>query len=340
MAMTGVDAVTTRLLTGYDDPSFGRGEWNALAERCPLPTCYQTWEFQCAWWETLGRGRLLLAVAERDGEVVAVAPCFADGSTIYFVGGRHEADYLDFVGDVSDPDVLDALVQALWAEVPGCSGFQLDFLPQATRTAARLATAAERLGLRFYDDWELPAPMIDLVGKPDLARELANKSDAVGRERYLRNHGSLEVRHFSDGEEILSQLEEFFEQHVGRRADMAEPSMFLDARRRAFVTRLTELAAGAGWLRFTRIDWDGRPIAFHHGTCYDGRYLVGIRSWDIDLARRSPGHVLFRNLLLAAIEEGAEIFDMGIGEQPHKLRYATDFPLVQAYGLYPRRDDG
>src|SRR5205814_6550112 len=98
--------------------------------------------------------------------------------------------------------------------------------------------------------------------------------------------------------------------------------------------RLTKFAASTGWLRFTRVVWDGRPIAFHYGFCYCGRYFWNVSAFAIDLARRSPGQILLRHLLLAAIDEGAEMFDFGSGDQPFKLRCATDIPYVYGMGLY------
>ncbi|HEY2202692.1 MAG TPA: GNAT family N-acetyltransferase [Solirubrobacteraceae bacterium] len=37
--------------------------------------------------------------------------------------------------------------------------------------------------------------------------------------------------------------------------------------------RLAEQHADAGWLRFTRVDWDGAPIAYHFGISFRGSFL-------------------------------------------------------------------
>ena len=42
-----------------------------------------------------------------------------------------------------------------------------------------------------------------------------------------------------------------------------------------------------------------------------------------------------RNLLLAALEEGAEVFDLGLGAETFKQRFATHMPMVRTWGLYP-----
>src|SRR5207244_143638 len=99
---------------------------------------------------------------------------------------------------------------------------------------------------------------------------------------------------------------------------------------RRFYERWTAVAAERGWLRFTRLEWEGRAIAFHYGMSYGGRYIWYKPSFAIELARRSPGEVLLRQSLLAALEEGADIFDFGTGDDEYKLRFATDINQVSA----------
>ena len=57
--------------------------------------------------------------------------------------------------------------------------------------------------------------------------------------------------------------------------------------------------------------------------------------WRAKNARHSPGEVLLRQVLLAAIEEGARLFDFGTGDDEYKYRFATDFDRVRAIAFYP-----
>ena len=58
-------------------------------------------------------------------------------------------------------------------------------------------------------------------------------------------------------------------------------------------------------------------------------------SFAIELAKRSPGEVLLRGLLLTALKEGASTFDLGLGAENFKERFATHTPVVRTWGLYP-----
>jgi CelD/BcsL family acetyltransferase involved in cellulose biosynthesis len=324
--------IRTRVLEGFDDPTFGPEAWEQLLHAAGSDAVYLTWHCQRAWWETLGRGRLLLIAAEQEGRVVALAPFYAESGMVYFVGSSFELDCLDFVGDVSQPPVLDALLETARARAPGFLGFRLYFVPD--RTSNWLQVAAARLGLSCYAEDEMRAPVLDLAGQP---ATLADKKSLARYERRLRQEGQLEVQHLSDGEAILPHLEPFFDQHVARWEGTGNPSRFLNAGSRAFFERLTRVAAHTGWLRFTRIDWRGRPIAFHYGFCYRGRFYWGTPAFAVDLARHSPGQVLLRRLLLAARDEGARVVDFGTGDAPFKLRFATRFHHLGTWGLYPSR---
>ena len=334
MAKAVARSVETHLLDGFDDPSFGREEWDRLLQEGELQVGYLTWEFQRAWWESLGRGELLLVAAERDGRIVALAPFYAESGMISFAGTCFEFDCLDFVGDVSDPTVLDALLLTARACVPDFLGFRLYFVSDRSRTGRYLQAAAARTGLSCYDEEHMLAPEVDLVVQRDAALAYTNRKRTLKLERDLSEQGSFEVHHFQDGDEILPHLPDFFDQHLARYSTEENPSRFHYAKARRLFERLSVLAAKTGWLRFIRIDWEGRPIAFQYGHAYGGRYFRGSSCFAPDLAKRSPGRLMLRHLVLGALEEGAHTLDFGTGDQGFKLELATRITQVHTYGLY------
>ncbi len=333
--------VRAHVLEGFDDPAFGPERWGALLPAGDTDVVFLTWHWQRAWWESFGRGELLLVAAERDGRVVALAPLFSDAGMTFFVGsGGGALVYFDFIGDIGDPEVLDAILQTARARAPGFLGFRLYLVPEDSRTGQRLREAAGRLGMACHDEWEMPTVLLDLAARPEVGLAATRKKNVLRSERLLRREGRLEVSHLRDGEAILPHLGEFFEQHIARRAATPHPSLFLDPAQRAFYERLTRLAAHTGWLRFTRIDWNGRPIAFDFSFCYRGRYFGDTFSFALDLARYSPGQVLLRHLLLAAIAEGAISYNFGIGDEKYKNSFATCVSRVHTWGLYPPKGRG
>ena len=325
--------VRTRVLKGFNDASFGPDCWRALLSCGDSDVMFLTREWQCAWWESFGRGQLLLILAEMDGEDIALAPFFTEAGMVYFVGSGG-SDYLDFIGNISDPHILDALLTKARKSVTDFIGFVFYHVPEISHTGNRLMEAAERLGLSFFDEGELLAPALDLRGKEGQGLAATRKKSLVRHENFFRREGGLEVLHMKDGRAILPHLDEFFEQHMARWTKTPYPSLFHDKTQCTFYKQLCKEAADTGWLRFTRINWENRPIAFHFGFYYNGSYMWYKPSFAIDLANRSPGEVLLRYLLLAAIEEGAKTFDFGLGEEVFKSRFATHVNNVHTWSLY------
>lgn len=322
-----------KILEGFDDPSAAGGSWNPLAAEKNI--VFLTREWHETWWRTFGRGKLLLIAAGNEDAPSLIAPLFADCGMIFFTGSGG-SDYLDFVGDLTNAETLAAVLDAARQNTPDFLGFRFYHVPDESPTGALLGKAAERLGLSCFDEGELTAPALDLRAGEKLAEQAASKKSLVRHERYFEREGKLEIRHVSDTASILPQLENFFSQHIRRWEGTPWPSLFNDPAQRLFYENLTRAAGSAGWLRFTSVEWNGEPAAFHFGFSYGGRFLWYKPSFEMELARRSPGEVLLRRLLLYAGTEGAEIFDFGLGDEAFKKRFMNKVQTVRTWGLYPK----
>ena len=309
-----------------------RAEWQQALSRGDSHVVFLTPEWQQVWWDVYGRGKLLLIAVRTDNELVALAPLFADEGMVYFVGSGG-SDYLDFVGDVSAPDVLEAILTAVREKVDGFVGFRFYLVPGRSRTGVLLGEAAKRLAFDFCDEGAIPAPVLhfDVPGALEAA---INKKTVRQAERFFERNGGIELSEMRTSDEILPHLDEFFAQHIDRWQSTPFPSLFLQERHRHFYRRLICEATGAGWLRFTRLEWQDRAIAMHFGFCFGGSYVYYKPAFATDLARHSPGNVLLRRLLLSAVNEHAATFDFGIGDEAYKQRFATATPVVKTWGLY------
>lgn len=325
-------ALSAVVLDGLEDARLSDAQWDRLSGAGDTNAVFLTRAWQTAWWGAFGRGALLPIALQQAGEFVALAPLFCDAGMVFFAGAGG-SDYLDFIGDVGGAGALETILTEARRRAPGFVGFRFHHVPDCSRTGARLQDVAGRLGLACYDEGDLAAPALDLADGPAGAPAAADKASLVRHERGFRREAPLDVRHLR-GAEIGPHLDAFFEQHIARRAATPHPSQFLDPKQREFFRRLVR-ADDAQWLRFTRIDWRGRPIAFHFGFCRAGVYMWYKPSFDIALARRSPGEVLIRQLLLEAAAERARVFDFGLGDEPFKHRFATRVERVRTWGLYP-----
>lgn len=327
-----VSSVRTSILNGFDDPSIGPEEWNRLLPRGDTNTVFQTWHWQRAWWESMGAGTLLLIAAARDGEVVGLGPLYADEGVVFFLGCG-EADYLDFIGDVSAPGVLEAVLTSARDCVPGFLGFKFHSLLDRSRTRQRLREAADQLGLEYFIEEVWTAVDVDLAGQLENVRTATNRS-MKKREDFFRERGSFVVRQFRDSEEIRSQLGEYYAQHLARWSKSCKPSSFARPKHRALLERFLALASGTGWVRFLRLDWQEKPLAFEFAWYYDATHYSAPKCFAVELARHCPGHVLLRQSLLAALDQGLTTYDLGAGDQDYKFRLPVRVKDLFTVGLY------
>lgn len=324
---------TARVLSRFEECN--PDDWARLLLQGETKSVFLTLPWQLAWWQTFGRGKLLLIAVESAGELVAVAPLFADSGMVFFVGSGG-SDYLDFLGDTSHPEILLNILKLALERTPNFVGFRFYHVPDTSKTGRRLANIAKEIGFDCFDEGKLPAPVLRFSDWPSSERPPAEKKSLVRHERGLRARGNVHVRHLLQEEDICLRLPVFFEQHIARWSQTPFPSLFLDQRQRDFYQCLTNKVATTGCLRLSCLQIDDEPVAFHFGTCFNGTFLWYKPTFDVRWSRYSPGEVLLRQLLLYAAETGVHTFDFGIGDEPFKQRFATEARWVRTWGLYPR----
>lgn len=321
-----------RVLTSWDEVPCD--DW--LAVTVPQRDhVFLTPTFQRAWWESVGPGDLRVVVVSCGHRPVALAPLFVAGGMAFFVGSGG-SDYLDFVGAHDRPGVLELILRTARAEIPGFVGFRFHHVPDSSPTGHLLARAAPALGLTCFDEGSLVAPRLSLT--PETLHEATTKKSLLRHERWLASNGHLVIAHHTDNATIQGLLPEFFAQHQRRWRDTDSPSLLSDPQQQMLYRHLAFAGTAAGWLRFTEVRWNDDPAAFHFGFSHAGTFLWYKPSFAIDLAARSPGEVLLRQLLLAAGGEQARTFDFGLGDEPFKSRFASSVETVRTWGLYPEHD--
>jgi CelD/BcsL family acetyltransferase involved in cellulose biosynthesis len=322
------------LLNGFDDAELDGRLWDDLLHRGDTDVVYLTREWQRVWWERLGQGTLLLVAAEHAGRVVALAPMYAQEGMVFFAGSG-DADYLDFIGDIDAPDVLEAILTVASAAAPGFCGMRLFGVPEASGTGRRLCAAATRLGWWCYCRDRSPATRLDLIAGRAHAELAADGPKVSKRERYFSRLGSLELREFGQPDEIRQHLPALFEQHTARWAEKGVESRFADASHQRFLHDLIRCAGAAFTPRLTCLEWQGRAIACEFAWIYRDIYFAVASSFAPDLALRSPGQVLQRRIVLAVLRDGLAAYDFGEGDYPYKLKYATEVGHVETWELVP-----
>jgi len=329
-----MNSAKVHILSGFDDARLDAKRWEELHCRGETNTVFSTRQWLRAWWETLGRGVLLLTVLEQAGEITALAPFYALDGVVFFLGSG-ESDYLDFIGTIDDAEMLATILAAVRERAPGFSGFNLYLVPSESRTGELLRETALKIGLECFEVSEVFfAVDVNLELEATAVRRAVGNS-MLQREEYFRRRGPLTIDQLDQRIAIQPFLEEFYELHRARWANKGIRSPFADPDQRAFLERFLELAADTGWVRFLRIVCGGRPVAAEFAWYYRGTHFSGPWCFAIDEANHSPGHVLLRQSVLKALASGLHKYDLGLGEQPYKFRLPVQTKRCRSWKLYP-----
>jgi CelD/BcsL family acetyltransferase involved in cellulose biosynthesis len=215
----------------------------------------------------------------------------------------------------------------------------LDFgrLPSRGPLYERLSAAARRKGLRVGTKPTDGEAIIDLPGtwaelRGTLSRSLRKNTESA--ERKLAGMGRLGFEVIEGPPELPGVLEECFDlETLGWKGERGSP-IRSSASVLRFYTELARSAAAAGRFALYTLRLDGRLIAFEYCLRAQGRIALLKISFDPEVARQSPGHVLRFKILQRECEKGQiQAYSMG-AESQWKLHWATRVEPVVKVRVY------
>jgi len=300
-------------------------EWMALWRRVPTATPFQTPAWLLAWWQHLGGGELaVIAARDEQGRLVGLAPLFVhvDGSTRRLVPiGIGISDYHDFLLDpLKEHAAMAALFERLrqerhrWDVIvveelnpearllvhPCPSGWSDDVTDQGSCLILSLPT-----GTTLIQDAIPHGKLRDL-------RQAGHRA---------RRRGTVTLERATSAEEPLEAL---LRLHGARWARRGEPGGVLASPQvQAFHREAAPALLAAGILRMYVLRIDGRIIGCHYGFHHRARAYAYLTGFDPDHAFESPGTLLLGHAIAEAMREGARLFDMLRGSEPHKYSWGA-----------------
>jgi len=321
-------------------------EWNALLRASRATGPFLTWEWLHAWCRHLqGTSALGVMTVRAGAELVAVAPLRTGGGwppRLEFLGtGPAGADYLDLVvGRGREAEAVDALAAALASEP---AALCLDHVPEGS-LSARLA---DRLRDHGWTSLTLPGglcPVIPLDGHTwdSYLATLgpAHRANVRRRVRALEEKlGARFSRVGTDAErrEALAALQTF---HQHRFEARGGSTAFHTSGLHAFHDEVTRCALEQGWLRMYVLRIDGAPAAVMYGLYHERQFYFYQHGFDDRYERQSIGLVLMALTIRAALDEGAQTFDMLWGTEPYKWHWAREARTLHRIHLFPDRLSG
>jgi CelD/BcsL family acetyltransferase involved in cellulose biosynthesis len=330
-----------------EEPDSVADSWRSMAES--VGNAFLTPEWFSAWREHYGRDGDTVVVSVSDADdpdrVVGLLPLTHQGREVRFAGHN--------VGDLFAPLVAPGYEDDV---IRSAAGLVADVVGRAGRGRARLVldnVERDAPWLRaFADAWPgrlastevltSVLPRLPLTGTSwddFLASRSRNFRSQWGRRhRALEREHDLVFRLADDPSRIRADMATFFDLHAARWSSRGGSSS-AGPRARAFHTDWAERALDRGWLRLWFLELDGRPVAGFYGWRVGGQYSYYLAGFDPAHERESPGLVLLAHTVRHAIEEGAAVYDLLLGDEPYKQRFADQAvpvaTVVLAGGLDP-----
>jgi len=320
--------------------------WRSIVE--PSGNAFITPEWTSAWLRHYGDEAASLVAVTRGsgGEIDGVLPLVRSNSrprTIRFAGAN-VGDYFHPAarGEADQEQLARAAAQALSAE-GGWSVLVLDNVDAESGWWREMAKRSDRsLAVSVYRETALPR--IDFDGddwEAFLAARSRNfRSQIRRRERKLEREHALRYRRTEAEAELERDLSTFFELHDARWTKRGGSSS-ASPRVRAFHQDFARGALRRGWLRLWFLEADGQEVAAWYGWHLGGRYSYYLAGFSPEWADRNVGSVLLAHTIRSAIQEGAASYELLLGEEAYKSRFATaERPILTAVitpRLHPAR---
>jgi CelD/BcsL family acetyltransferase involved in cellulose biosynthesis len=310
-------------------------EWRRLAEQ--RGNAFLTPEWYGSWMRHYGRDvdPAVVVVRRPDGGVRGLLPLVRARTGVLRAlrfGGGNLGDYFHPVAAAEDESQVAAeSARALSASEGGWRSMILDHVPVDRKwwkeilngAPVPLSTAAYRGDL---------VPLIEFEGRSweeylatrsrNLRSQVRRKTRALGREHEVR------FRRTRIAAELAEDLRTFFRLHDERWADRGG-STTSSERSRAFHADFVAAALTRDWLRLWFLEVDDEPVAAWYGWNLGGRYSYYLSGFSARWAPSSVGFVLLAHTIRSAIEERATEYDLLLGAEPYKSRFATTSRAVR-----------
>lgn len=322
-------------------------DWRSLAEQ--RGNAFLTPEWYFAWLRSYGEQAdpAVVTLRAAAGDLQGVMPLVRDRAarprSLRF-GGANVADHLHPAAAAIEEEEAVALAAGarLGGEISGWSTIVLDNV-DADAGWWRAMMSAAPVSLVAFSYRETTLPRIQLPGSWEtyLAGRSRNFRSQLGRKlRALERNHEVRFRRTQVASELTSDLETFFRLHDARWESQGGSSSATE-RVRSFHADFAEAALERGWLRLWLMEVDGDSVAAWYGWRLGERYSYYLAGFEPRWSDASVGLLLLAHTVREAIDEAASEYDLLLGEEAYKQRFATDARPVEtvilARSLHPMR---
>jgi len=325
----GAVDLSVRVLTSEADLDRLAPSWDALWERTPDATIYQSRQWALAAWQHLRcRDRLHVVTISEGGRLAALAPLVrmrmgvGPAAFDYYVPlGQEQADYGGFLLGPDPSRTAPMLFEYLGRLVDRPN--RVLVLPRLVIGSASHESALT-LGrdhrIMVGEEQSTTCSHLDLSAYEDPIAEVQRRAKRRSVPRLARRLAEVGPVTYAYHDPSPAALEAVFDVHRRRWEARSEAmqGMFSTSRLRDFTRALVATLDAEGQVRVSSLSCGARPVAVCLGYVAKGRYYYHKPAFDPEFQRYKPGHLLIASLMESALSEGVTLFDFGRGAGQYK----------------------
>jgi CelD/BcsL family acetyltransferase involved in cellulose biosynthesis len=312
------------LLDGHAAVDRHGDDWRRLAEA--RSNAFATPEWFAAWYRHYGAfaAVFVAAVFAASGKLIGIVPLvrgFSGMRMTRFAGGNLADLVHPASAETDEVAVAQAVGERLRDDDSRAGAIVLDNVDGAADWWREMGSAA---GLRVSERGRSVGPYAHLTGL-DFDGFLRSRSSSFRRrmrriDRRIEREARLEAREVGPAE-VDAGIETLFELHDRRWAERGGSSLASPVAR-AFHLDFARAASAQGWLRLWLFEHEGTAVGAFYGWRVGNRFAFYQSGFDPDYGRLSLGLFLHARMVEQAIAEGAEEYDMLLGDERYKARFA------------------
>lgn len=161
------------------------------------------------------------------------------------------------------------------------------------------------------------------------------RSQLKRKKRSLERDHEVRLRRSETAEEVSNDLDTLFDLHDARWEERPGASSFAGLQARKLHRAFARTAHEQGWLRLYLLEVDGAAAAAWYGWRVGDRFSYYQAGFEPAWSRHSVGFLLLAETVREAIAEGAAEYDLLVGDEAFKARFATGERLGSSVLLAP-----
>ncbi len=295
------------------------GEWDALASGDSRPFDLHCWHL--AWLEAFaGERELAVCTVRRDGTLAGALPLLREGRRLVALANAHSCDFRPLA---TGEEEMRTLISAVFESAGAVT---LNELPDGDPGVELLTAGARDAGMASVLEPGNVSPIVDTAGDLDAWVTQSNSSWKKRLRRYRR-------KMYKDHEAKIDVLETpanleaelgigFALEASGWKGE-AGTAIVSQPQTEAFYRAVAAAFAARDELRLSRVELDGRPVAFSLCIEHGGRLYSLKSGFDESFRKLVPGLVLQVSIVEACFERGYDAYELLGNQTEWKAKLAT-----------------